>query len=479
MLRLLSLLALVSAAFSSAAIADTDIAKACGTLNRPNIDCACVAKRMDVMKNATESVIGKQVLEHGYLWSVNLENKYIDKTKQLQKDGLSFADFDQDMDTFGGRPDEITDYEAGCAIQNAEKPELPVAQPGSVVSGLTKLCEGQGDSGKKRFCACYSHRKSLNVTAPELEAHYRGYADWLGKDIKSAAQKNKSHASIMGLSDTAYDTLMRSANKKIDAAANRDNNYCEAMLWADNEDGSPRAQRERGGFSDDVLKKLKNRSKADIKKVEAFGKVAQAEAIINAACKSEGKSDAQCACTITDFRSSVVAKAQKPDHAYGWAVMRFGDQGMAQTDFLKALQSLSPADQMAAGQLLGTTPDIGLNCQKQKGSSDTKGPKSFSGDATQRMNKICESDGTPKAMCECTTNSMKSSMGADDFELIVDIREAEHLGYDDPMAKVAEDRGLTKDEAEQAMMMNKQLMGGMMSMDLMSCMSDMSKFMPQ
>ena len=182
---------------------------------------------------------------------------------------------------------------------------------------------------------------------------------------------------------------------------------------------------------------------------------------------------------VKDFRANVVPKATKASHAFGWAVLQFGNDGMNQSDFLAALQSMSQEDQMAAGQLLGTTPEIGQNCRKQNVSAKEDKKKGLSGDATQRMMKICESDGTPKAMCECTTNSMKSSLGADDFELIVDIREAEHLGYDDPMKKVAEDRGLTKAEAEQAMAMNQQLMSGMMNMNLISCLGDMSKFMPQ
>lgn len=478
MFRILSLLAILAAAFSGPAFADTAMAKACSTLDRPNIDCSCVAKRIDIMKSATTSQTGKSSLEQGYLWELNLPNSYIETSKTLNR-SADFLNFHQAMDVFGGVPDEIADYEEGCVIPQAPKPTIPVAEPGSVTEGLTKLCASQGDEGKARFCACYADRKRQSVTSKELEAHYRGYADWLGKDIKTAGQKDKTHAEIMGISQQTYEALILSANKKIENAASADNNHCEALTWADKKKGSSATIRNNGGLSADILARLKNNTNVDTKKSKTLGQIAQAEDIITAACKSQGKTDSQCTCMVKDFRANVVPKATKASHAFGWAVLQFGNDGMNQSDFLAALQSMSQEDQMAAGQLLGTTPEIGQNCRKQNVSAKEDKKKGLSGDATQRMMKICESDGTPKAMCECTTNSMKSSLGADDFELIVDIREAEHLGYDDPMKKVAEDRGLTKAEAEQAMAMNQQLMSGMMNMNLMSCLGDMSKFMPQ
>ncbi len=362
MFRLLSLLTLVSAAFSSAAFADTDIAKACGTLNRPNIDCACVAKRVDTMQQNTKSQLGKTVVNQGYLWELNLPNTYLANSRALY-DSADLMDFDQAMNEFGGIPDEISDYEQGCVIPGAPLPSVPKSDPGSFVTELANICTAGGDSSKARYCACYADRKARHVSKQELEAHFRGLSDFLGRDIKSADEKHKSHAEIMGVSQTTYDALIKSANKKIDANAGDDDNYCEALTWADKLKGSDQTIRKNGGFSEEVLKKLQNNTTADPEETKTLGKLAQAEDIIKASCKSAGNNASQCACWIKDFRDNVVAEANNDREAYAWALFLHGNTGMSQSDFLTALQAVPQEDQIAAGPLMASTPRIGQNCK--------------------------------------------------------------------------------------------------------------------
>ena len=70
---------------------------------------------------------------------------------------------------------------------------------------------------------------------------------------------------------------------------------------------------------------------------------------------------------------------------------------------------------------------------------------------------------------------MEEIFSSDDFELFVDIREAEFNGADDAFAKVAEDRGLTRAEAETALQNNPAMIGGAMAMAgaAMQCMGGM------
>ena len=144
---------------------------------------------------------------------------------------------------------------------------------------------------------------------------------------------------------------------------------------------------------------------------------------------------------------------------------------MTQMDYIATMQSLSREDQQAAGMMLMSTSDLGSNCTQGKPAE----VKPMQGTPKERMLNICITENEDRNLCECAVGKMEESFSPDDFELFVDIREAEFNGANDAFAKVAEDRGLTRAGAETALQNNPSIMGGAMAMAgaTMQCMGGM------
>ncbi|MEO0369321.1 MAG: hypothetical protein AAF197_11130 [Pseudomonadota bacterium] len=180
-------------------------------------------------------------------------------------------------------------------------------------------------------------------------------------------------------------------------------------------------------------------------------------------CKKEGNSDQHCQCVIDDFEKKIVAKASRPGVVLSWVVMNQGSN-MDPMELMQIMQAGNNADRTEATQLLMQAGDVGENCRSIASASTQ-----LEGSPRQKMMTICMSDVEDESICGCLTDKMQSRLNENDFELLVDMREAEYLGADDPLAKVAEDRGLTRAQAEQALGNNQSLIGGMMNMDMLSC----------
>ena len=117
------------------------------------------------------------------------------------------------------------------------------------------------------------------------------------------------------------------------------------------------------------------------------------------------------------------------------------------------------------------TMDMGEQCTQGPAA---RGP-ALQGAPSERMRAICVAENEDEALCDCLVNKMESQFGPDDFELIVDIREAEHRGAEDAFAEVAAQRGLSREEAETALMNNPAIISATMSMgaSMMQCMGGM------
>ena len=91
------------------------------------------------------------------------------------------------------------------------------------------------------------------------------------------------------------------------------------------------------------------------------------------------------------------------------------------------------------------------------------------------MIALCTADGAEMSTCTCAVDRMEAQFPPADFELIVDIREADARGEEDPLAAVAAERGLSADEARDALENNPAIIRGsmMMGQSMMQCMGGM------
>ena len=241
------------------------------------------------------------------------------------------------------------------------------------------------------------------------------------------------------------------------------------MTWADDRPGADEEVRLSAGVEPGVAEVLTDRAQPIAQPDE--GALTTARRIVSDACTADGNTDQYCACYQDEFETRVVASAESENIALAWALMGTGGSGLSTSEHLRLTQSLPQSDHQAAGMMFVQTMDMGEQC--------TQGPTARSsallGTPSERMQAICVAENEDESLCECMVNKMESQFGPDDFELIVDIREAEHRGAEDAFAEVAAQRGLSREEADTALMNNPAILAGSMSMgaSLMQCMGGM------
>ncbi|MEL6859900.1 MAG: hypothetical protein AAFO74_16045 [Pseudomonadota bacterium] len=442
---------------------------ACASFDRPNIDCACVGSRIATFNRVSPNSTAKAVIDQGYLHALGLNNTYPESLQSMMSDPMTAIMIVEAYDGLGGRPENIADYEQGCVIAGAPKPEIELLSTApSVISYISACTESVGDD---RYCQCDAARKSSHVSHKEFEAYFRSFSDYRDEDATSSAELSEMRGQAMGISGKAFDQLQANARAKMQPHAETDEAYCAALTWADERSGVDSETRLDAGFEpgaaavlDDTIQPI---APAD------EGPLDTARRIVSDACSMDGNSDQYCSCYQDEFETRVIAAAPSSNVALAWALMGTSGSALSATEQLRLTQSVPQADHQAAGMMFIETMDMGENCTQGVSTATA-----LSGTPYERMIHICVAENEDEILCNCMIGQMQSKLSEDDFELIADIREADFLGADDPLAVVAEDRGLTSAEAEEALAMNTAMMNSMMGMNLMSCFGDLPPGMP-
>jgi hypothetical protein len=453
------------------ASADPQTVKAaCSSMQRPNIDCGCVANRAAVFERAAPNDTAKATIAQGYLYALGLENRYGEALTAMISDPLAAMIAVEAFDAIGGRPENISEYERGCVVLGAPKPPITEFAQIKVTKDYTNACFAS--TGQKRFCECDTSRKAMRVSDQEFEAYFRSFSDFSAADATTNAELSRARGAEMGISGAAFDALQSSARRKFAEYSEADSSYCNAMIWADDEVGLDEDARLEAGFEPGTVGLMAPAgiaaSEAASTKLEPLYK---ARDIVATSCSADGNSQQYCACFNEEFETRVIQKAASPNIALSWALTRSSSSALAASEQLVLMQSIPNADHQAAGMLFVETMDIGEQCSQGPVAAADK----LKGTPRERMMQICVADNADEALCGCMVDKMQAQFSEDDFELIVDIREADFNGADDALATVAEERGLTAEEAETALMNNPAIIGGAMAMGstLMQCMGGM------
>lgn len=440
---------------------------ACESLNRPNIDCACVASRIATFNRVSPNDAAKAVIDQGYLFALAMPNTFSESLETAMSDPMTAMVTMEAYEGLGGRPENIEDYEKGCVIEDASPAEL--TQQSTTPSFVSYVSACNASTGDNRFCNCDASRKIRHVSDREFEAYFRSFSDYSDGDARSSAEQSEMRGRAMGMSAEAFDQLQADARAKISPHEEADAMYCSAMTWADGRPGVDQETRLLAGFEPGVAELLSDR--VEPKQPSAEGPLSTARRIVSDACTADGNTDQYCACYKDEFETRVVASAPSDNIALAWALMGTGGSGLATSEYMRLTQSLPQSDHQAAGMMFMQTMDMGEQC--------TQGPAAqapaMQGTPSERMRAICIAENEDEALCGCMVDKMESQFSPDDFELIVDIREAEYRGAEDAFAEVAAQRGLSREEAETALMNNPAIISGSMSMgaSLMQCMGGM------
>jgi len=442
------------------------VESACSSLERSNIDCACVATRFAVYERVSATPAAKDVLLQGYYSALGLDNRYGEAFESLMSNPMNAMMIEEAYDPVGGRPSNITDYERGCVIAGAPKPSFSL--PPSTPAVIQYIASCVASTGDERFCQCDAGRKTSHLTDREFEAYYRSFSDY-GGDALSHDELSRSRGEAMGLSAEGFDELQARARNKLAPHAETDELYCSAILWADNEPGVDAKTRLDAGFKSGLVATLA--PQAQVSKSEPATPEEKARAIVADSCAADGNSEQYCSCYSDEFETRVLQKAASPSVALAWALMGTSASSLSNNERITLTQSIPQSDHQTAGMMFMETMDMGENCSQGAPAEAER----LKGTPRERMMQICVAENEDEALCDCMIGKMQAQFSEDDFELIVDIREAEYNGAEDPFATVAEERGLSASEAETALQNNPAIIGGTMAMgaSLMQCMGGM------
>ncbi len=326
----------------------------CKTYQRPNIDCGCVSKRALAYVSNTESVATRQLLVQRYAYSLGLDNRLEEASKQAMSNPSEMISAQMKFDRLGGLPENLEDFEQGCVVSSSQLVSLSEPTPGSAAAKfLDARIRSVGES-YRRESMCIVSRMRGYLSEAEIQAYHLSFSYYQGDHTNDDAD---SRAKKLGVSKSAYQALEQSARTKFKKNNERDSNYCNAITYAE-----------------------------------------------------------QLPATIVNLDST--------------------------------------------SEAVPTSRDL----------DDS---------ARARMDNICTVNIGDQAICNCVIDKMQTNLSVDDFELVVDIRQAEHDGADDPLAAVAENRGWTRSQAQDKLGTNIGLIAGMMNMDVLACvggMPDMTQF---
>ncbi|EED30474.1 hypothetical protein NOR53_659 [gamma proteobacterium NOR5-3] len=225
------LLACILTTGCSVVAADFDTQSACERLQRPNIDCACVAERLESFNQLSPNAGAVEVINQGYLYALGQDNNYEEALVAAMSNPMAAIGMMQAYDSVGGRPENVTDYEEGCVISGADKPTLTPTKSSAAIDQYIAGCVRA--SGDQRFCSCDASRKSERLSAEEFEAYYRSFADYSDDDARSLDELASMRGKAMNMSAAEFQDLQGSARAKIAPFEDADANYCGALLWAE------------------------------------------------------------------------------------------------------------------------------------------------------------------------------------------------------------------------------------------------------
>ncbi|MEO1660456.1 MAG: hypothetical protein AAFR51_05675 [Pseudomonadota bacterium] len=455
--------------FSPTSLAQPTVEEACNSFERPNIDCACVASRAAVFERVSTDQT-RPLIAEGYLYALGLDNSYEASMEAMMSNPIAAMAAIEMYDQVGGRPENVTDYEQGCVIADASPLALTAPSEPAAVGEYIAACTVS--TGDERFCTCDAARKTSRVSTLEFEAYFRSFSDFSDGDATTSQEMTAARAKRMGVSPARFDSLQSSARDKISAYQSEDEAYCAVITWADDEPGLDAEARLEAGFEPGLVGRLVPQTlNSSVVSDAAAGPLEKARAIVANACTNDGNSEQYCTCYKAEFETEVVAKAASPNIALAWAAMANGSSGMSGSEQVALMQSIPQADNQAAAMMFMETTDMGENCTQGPAAA----PPKLSGTPRERMLKVCIAENEDEALCDCMVTKMEAQFNPDDFELMVDIREAEYRGAEDAFAEVAAERGLSREEAEQALMNNPAIIGASMSMgaSMMQCMVGM------
>lgn len=302
-------------------------ASACESLERPNIDCQCVAKRLSAMSEYAGSKDAAAALFESYKYALGYENA--DMMTLSTSDSMMVAKADIRLESFGGWPDDIDEFEESCVIADANPIEITPPKTKSVGAEHVRNCSAS--SSTERHCQCEAERYATRLSPEQFAAYTRGHSNFIGKPTTIPEQDNEG-------------TLTGEAGAILEATDAADYRYCSALTYADEMPGTDSATRDQ--------------DYAPPPEVDAPPETA--ESLIRQNCAAGDESKSYCACYLSAYKSQIIDKAE-PRAAMTVALIT--DSGnMDEAWVMERMSQITREDQTAMQSLMMSAMGVGNSC---------------------------------------------------------------------------------------------------------------------
>ncbi|MCM2563618.1 hypothetical protein M8744_15790 [Lutimaribacter sp. EGI FJ00013] len=195
-------------------------------------------------------------------------------------------------------------------------------------------------------------------------------------------------------------------------------------------------------------------------------------ALIDRQCEADGIPREGCGCHRDVFRETVLERAKTPEAARLAAMMQAAD-AIDQMEMAKILQEAGRQTLNEAAQLLIAAQRGLEGCDDAAEEAQRKAERAVDlpegDDPKTRFVRNCAAKNGRVGVCTCVADALLENLSPLELELMVDLQDADARG-DDAMASLAEERGMTVEEAEKGlMMMSGRISAAMMAINPMAC----------
>lgn len=348
----LSAVLLVAPQAQSQTLLNFDVA--CESLNRPNVDCACVSERLGLFMNlaATEDV--KTLVTERYMNSIGKENQLDMVLGIFNADRMALVTAELAYESVGGLPQNINDFEKGCAIPSAAQYQFDEVDVDSQAGLYLEAQVKSVGEAYRRSLYCTANLLDRYLSEQEFEAYRLSFSYYEG-DHNSDDQANR--AKKMNIKRSEFIRLEKSARSKISKNSTKDENYCYAMTNADNV--SVVQNQKDKDYQTKQIKKLGLVPAVDVN--TAKDDETKARNLMKNSCSKSGNSESYCQCLMSDFEANIVKKSPRPSVTLAWTVIHSAAD-IASDSLMQLMMQAKPEDQLDASMLLMTTSNVGEKC---------------------------------------------------------------------------------------------------------------------
>ena len=204
----------------------------CSSLDRTQVDCGCVGKRMATFLHVSPNAEFERMTEASYKVLLGIPADRLGAMEAALGTDEKRFNVAAAYEPYGGH---LIEYEEGCVIEDATPTPLASFPPQDIYQRSFDACELS--TGMARWCQCATASRADLLSPAEFEANFLSFTDYDGED-GSLEGLSKMRAGKMGLSPEAYDALVMSASEKLAAATDDDgslysSNRCDALTYGE------------------------------------------------------------------------------------------------------------------------------------------------------------------------------------------------------------------------------------------------------